>query len=234
MLLSRFLMNYLMLTLWAADTGDGGGSGGDGTTPTDGGNGSGDNGATGGTDGAPGERTFTQADLDRVAGQTRQQALNKWAKELGFEKPDDIQAIIKAKQEADDKSKSDLEKAQADVDRYKTQAEQTEQRMYSVLLRAAFDRVAANQVADVDLAYLAANDLKLLTSDAGVTVDLDSSKVVGVDKAVEKLLKDKPLLKKVSQAAPPNTGGSEGGTPPPTAPSAEQDAAYRRRFGIKN
>ena len=176
---------------------------------------------------------FTQADLDRVAGQTRKEALRRWAKELGFDDPAAIEAVIKAQKDADEKAKTDLQKQQEKTTAAETRAQGLETRLYDVILRAAFDRAAAEKVADLDLAYLAAREAKLLSSEAGVTVDVEAGTVAGVDKIVEKLLKDKPILKKAAQAAAAGTGGSEGGTPAPTELTAAQKADYSRRFGVR-
>lgn len=228
------------LALWAAD--DGGASGG-GTSTGEGGTG-GDSGQAGAGDagnGAPtggdtsgngSDPTFTQADLDRIAGKTRKEALATFAKEHGFDSASELEAIIKAKKEADDQAKTDLEKAQADAQREKTAREQTEQRLYSAVLRAAFDRAAGDLVADLDLAFLAAQSAGLLSADGGIEVDADKQSVTGLDKAIETLLKDKPILKKTSQAAPAGTGGADGGNTP-AAPTKEADDQARRTYGIK-
>lgn len=235
MLLKNLFLLY-QLALFNADAGNG--SGGGGATSTGEGNQSGqgdgetdDAGAANGK--SSGEATFTQLDVDRIAGQTRQQALGRWAKEMGFDDPEQIKKIIEAQKEADDKAKSDLQKAQEKADNANKRADATEQRMYNVLLRSVFDRVAGDQVADLDLAYLAAREAGLLSSEAGIQVDLDKLNVTGIDKAVEKLLKDKPLLKKTSQAKAVTTGGGEGGTPNPAQMTDEQKAAYKRRFGVR-
>lgn len=229
----KYLFPLYRLALFNADTGNGGG-----TTSTGEGNQSGQGGGetddAGATNGKPsGEATFTQTDVDRIAGQTRQQALGRWAREMGFDDPEQIKKIVEAQKEADDKAKSDLQKAQEKADNANKRADATEQRMYNVLLRSAFDRVAGDQVADLDLAYLAAREAGLLSSEAGIQVDLEKLNVTGIDKAVEKLLKDKPLLKKTSQAKPATTGGGEGGTPTPATMTEEQKAAYKRRFGVR-
>lgn len=235
MLLKNLFLLY-QLALFNADAGNGNGGGGatstgEGGQSGQGGGGTDDAGAGNGT--TSGGVTFTQADVDRIAGQTRQQALGRWARDLGFDDPEQIKKIIEAQKEADDKAKSDLEKAQEKAAKADQRATETEQRMYNVLLRSAFDRVAGDQVADLDLAYLAAREAGLLSSEAGIQVDLEKLNVTGIDKAVKKLLEDKPLLKKTSQAKPATTGGGEGGTPAPAQMTEEQKAAYKRRFGVR-
>lgn len=230
MLLSKLFPLYALM-LWAGDAGAGGGtSTGEGDPPGDPPAGAGAQ--TGGA--TPGGATFTQADLDRIAGQTRKEALAKFARDNGFEKVGDLEALIKAQKEADDKSKSDLEKAQAESQREKAAREAAEARLTGTVLRSAFDRVAMDKVGDLDLAYLAAQNAGLLTAEAGIVIDVDKNNVAGLDKAVEKLLKDKPILKKVSQAAAAGTGGAEGGNSSAASKmSTEQEAAYKRRFGIR-
>lgn len=217
--------------LYDADTGGAGG----GTSTGEGGQ-PGDSGGTGDAgDKTPGGNGagFTQADLDRVAGQTRKEALRRWARELGFDDPAAIEAVIRAQKDADEKAKTDLQKLQEKTTAAEQRAQGLEGRLYDVILRAAFDRAAADKVADLELAYLAAREAKLLSADAGVTVDVEAGTVAGVDKIVEKLLKDKPILKKAAQAAAAGTGGSEGGTPAPTELTEAQKADYSRRFGVR-
>lgn len=222
------------LTLWA---GDDGGPGGGGTSTGEGdppGNPPPAGGApTGG--GQPGSNgaTFTQADLDRIAGQTRKEALAKWAKEHGFADVKEAEAAIKAQKEAEDKSKSNLEKAQTEAQREKAAREQAEARLTNTVLRAAFDRAAMTLVGDLDLAYLAAQNAGLLSAENGIVVDVEKNSVTGLDKVIEKLLKDKPILKKVSQASPAGTGGAEGGSSSTTSPTQEQDNQARRTYGIR-
>lgn len=237
MLLS--ILFSLMPFYFEAETGNGGGSGDGGTSTGEGDGQPGpDDSPTGGAGGdgkSSGERKFTQADMDRVAGQTRQQALSRWVKDQGFENPDQIVAIIDERRQADEAAQSELEKAQAKTEKEKVRADANEQLAFRILLRSAFDRAAGGQVDDLDLAYLAANDLKLLTSEAGIKVDLESLKVEGVDQAVKTLLEQKPILKKSTNATPSGTGGGEGGTPPPPLEiDKEKEAEYQRRFGVGN
>ena len=48
----------------------------------------------------------------------------------------------------------------------------------------------------------------MLNGESGIVVDVDKNSVVGMDKVVEKLLKDKPSFKKIATAAPAGTGGA--------------------------
>lgn len=63
----------------------------------------------------PDEKKFTQADMDKVQGKTRseakQAAINDLLKELGFEKPDDLKALVKTVREREEGEKTELQKA---------------------------------------------------------------------------------------------------------------------------
>ena len=100
------LFPLFQLALWAADDAGSGGGGdasagqaGDGETSTGGGQVSGE--ASTGDDEPGDDQTFTQEDLNRVAGKTRREAVKQFVKELGLESADDLKAIIKAKQDAE-------------------------------------------------------------------------------------------------------------------------------------
>lgn len=180
MLLSKLFPLYALM-LWAGDAGAGGGtSTGEGDPPGDPPAGAGAQ--TGG--GQPGSNgaTFTQADLDRIAGQTRKEALAKWAKDHGFASVAEAETAIKAQKEAEDKSKSDLEKAQTEAQREKAAREAAEARLTNTVLRSAFDRAAMAVVGDLDLAYLAAQNAGLLTAEAGIVIDVEKNTVTGLDK----------------------------------------------------
>lgn len=228
--LITFLFPLLRLTLWAAGDGDPGAT----DDPTGGDTEPGDSDPPTGSD-RPGDAKFTQADIDRFTGKARREALARWAKENGFADVKDLEAVIKAKKEADDKAKTDLTKANERAEREATRAETAEKRLYEVVLKFGFQLAAVDTVADVELAYLAAQNLGLLNGEGPVEIDLDSASVKGMDKVIEKLLKEKPLLKKQPTAAlPAGTGGAAGGnTAPAGQMTPEQERAYRQRYGIR-
>lgn len=231
MLIKLFLMLFplLRLTLWAADSGD---PGGDADDPPAGE--AGDTDPPTGGDKPGDDRRFTQAEVDRFAGRARKEALARWAKDNGFADVKDLEAVIAAKKEADDKAKSDLDKANDRATRESERADKAEKRLYDIVLKFGFQLAASEHVADIDLAYLAASDLGLLNGDGPVEIDLDTATVKGMDKVVKKLLESKPILKKSQSAAPAGTGGSAGGvTLPPGQLTEEQKADYRRRYGVR-
>jgi hypothetical protein len=229
--LFTFLFPLLRLTLWAAGDGDPGASESD---PPAGEAGDTDP-PTGGAPQPGDDRRFSQADLNRLTGKARREALASWAKENGFADVKDLEGLIKAKKEADDKAKDDLTKATERADREATRAEAAEKRLYDIVLKFGFQLAAVDQVGDVELAYLAAQSLGLLNGEGPVEVDLEAVEVKGMDEVIKKLLSKKPLLKK--QAAlgqPAGTGGAAGGnsTPPGQMSEAEQ-ARIRREYGIR-
>lgn len=105
----------------------------------------------GNSEGTPGA-TFTQADLDRIVGErakrAKEAALGDFLKELGFEKPDDLKALVTSAKEAEAAKLSELEKAQqriaqleADAEKARAEAQQAlqarmEERRNSAILTA--------------------------------------------------------------------------------------------------
>lgn len=73
---------------------------------------------------------LSQEDVNRLIGKTRKEAretgISEFLKELGFEKPDDLKALVTAAKARDDAEKSELEKAQqriADLEKKAAEAE---------------------------------------------------------------------------------------------------------------
>lgn len=221
---------FKYLFLYEADTGNGGGA-----TPPAGKEEPDDTDPPTGGASRDDDRRFTQADVTRIATRESKDALSRWAKSHGFGDPKEVEALLKAKKEADDQAKTNLTKANERADREATRAEAAEKRLYDIVLKFGFQLAAVDQVGDVELAYLAAQSLGLLNGEGPVEVDLEAVEVKGMDKVIEKLLSKKPLLKK--QAAlgqPAGTGGAAGGnTTPPGQMSPTEEAAYKQRFGIR-
>lgn len=174
--------------------------------------------------------TFTQADLDRIAGRTRKESISRFIKDLGMESVDDLKAIIASKQQADEQSKSDLEKANEKLADAENRAQAAIIAAKWALIRSEFNRIGSDKLADLDLAFMAAGDL--LNHDE-IEIDLEKSNVSGVDKIIDNLIKEKPILKKIVSAQPGNTGGAERGTTSRTELTPEEDAAERRKRGIR-
>lgn len=84
---------------------------------------------TGGGD----EKKFTQADLDRIAGETRakgrEAGVSELLKELGFEKADDLKVLVKAQKDKQDAEKSELQKATEKLSKYETDKAEYESKL---------------------------------------------------------------------------------------------------------
>lgn len=185
------------LMLWAADDNNGGDSADDDNT--DKGNADDDKGQSGndktstGDDKTGGDKpAFTQADVDRIAGQTRKEAMHKWAKDHGFEGVKDLEEIIKAKHEADEQSKSDLTKAQETAQREKTAREQAEAELRKTKIEIAVTKKAA------ELNFAFPDDTLAFLNLSAVEVD-DGGKITGFDKQLEDLAKSGRLPMKGQQ-----------------------------------
>lgn len=79
-----------------------------------------------------GDTTFTQADIDRIAGERAKRAgesaVNKLLTDLGVEKADDLKALIDAHRAREEEEKSDLEKAQAKIEEAERRAQEATER----------------------------------------------------------------------------------------------------------
>jgi hypothetical protein len=164
--------------------------------------------------------TFTQADVDRIAGDTRQKGrdagMAEVLKALGVDSLGDAKAMVDAKREADDAAKSDLEKAEAESERLTKELEaakserekleadmRNERRNHAVLAKLS----DAEHPADV-LLWLEANkadDLSAAMDDDGAIDD----KVV--EKLVQVARKERPNF---FPAKGPGTPSHSGGKPP--------------------
>lgn len=206
----------LRLANYAADTGNGGGTEattGDGvqadsqtqtvTTPTGGGQ------QTGTT--AP---TFTQADIDRIAGKTRKEALALFAKEHGFTDVKALEEIVKAKREADEQAKTELQKALELANTEKQAREALESQLKQERIRAAVVKKAT----ELNFAY--PDDTLALLDMSSFELD-DKGKVTGFEKALEDLAKSGRLQMKVQRQQIGNqtrTSGTTGAQPKQEGP----------------
>jgi Spy/CpxP family protein refolding chaperone len=179
------------------DADDGGAGGGAGTG---GGDGDGEGGGDGGQqqDG----QTFTQEELDRIVKQRLERERARYA---DYEELKKAKEELKKLQDADlseqeklKKKVQELEDAQAEAER---QAKTMELEVNEKLVRAEVRMAAAT------MQFVSPDDAYSLADLADVKVEEDGS-VKGVDKALEKLAKDKPYLLKAED------GQSGAGTPP--------------------
>lgn len=176
--------------LFDADTGNTGGSGDSNTSTGEGGSGNqgeAGNNQDGGQQGGAGsgqqsQPTFTQADLDRIAGNTRKEAMAKFAKDHGFDSVDDLKAAIKAQKDAEEQAKSDLQKAQEAEQREKTAREAAEAELRRLRIETAILEKATG------LNFANPRDAMALLDMSKVEID-DTGKVTGFDKQLDDLAK---------------------------------------------
>lgn len=217
-------MNWRSMVLFSDGGGAGGDGGGGGTVPA---SQAGGDAASGGGENKPAAgaeqnqapaKTFTQAEVDLLAGRIRaeeRQKLEKQARELGFNSVDELLAAAKAQKEAEEAAKSELERAKAAAEKAKAELEAVRQAANLRLIKAEV-KVAASQAGAVDPDAVWA----LIQADEGlrsqITVDAEGN-VTGAEKVVAALLKAKPYLK-----AQPQQPASVGGTAPPANTKTEK------------
>lgn len=190
------LLNRFFDPLWGiCFDGDppGGGGGGTSDDPPDpdnadtGGDGGGGDGGDG--DGA----TFTQADVDRIVGERAKRAgktaISDFLTSLGFEKPDELKKVVEARREAEEKEKTELQKAQEKAQEEERKRTDLEAQLQRERLDRAIEREAqALGFADVTDATALVDRSRIETDDEGA--------ISGVEEALEALLEAKPHLKR--------------------------------------
>jgi len=174
----------------AGGAGDGdGGEGGDGGAG-EGGQGGGDGG------GGDGDKSFSQADVDRIVKERLARAKTTPPPDY-----DDLKAKAAKFDELEEKNKDELTKANDRATAAETRATQAEERAQLLSKRTAVVAAAVRAGAvDPDAVFA------LIDNDA-VTIG-DDGQVKGADDAVKSLLEAKPYL--VGQAGGKNAGGKSG------------------------
>lgn len=145
-------------------------------------------------------RTFTQADVDRIV----QDRLARESAKYG-----DYDDLKRRVTEADEASKSELQKASERAEKAEAAMKAAEDRARSIIRHGAITAEATSQGA-VDAGVVAA----LLADDDTIVVAKDDS-VAGAKDAVARILKEKPFLKG-GKPAPSKPGGEFGGNDPST------------------
>jgi DNA-directed RNA polymerase beta subunit len=178
-----------------------------------------------GGDAGGGDKKFSQADIDRAAGERAKRAAKTavadFLKDLGFEKQEDLKSLVDKQKAAADAEKSELDKA-------KQKAAEEEQKRQSVeqqLQRERVDRLIEREA--TSLGFADVTDAVALVDRAQIAEE--EGKVTGVKEALEALLTAKPHLKKTGAAdtTPPAPGGTvppspAGGKPMPKPPTDEE------------
>jgi hypothetical protein len=170
------------------------------------------------------EKLLTQAEVDKFVGarvkESAAAAINKLLAELGFDKADDLKAVVTVAKAKADAEKSELEKANEKVAAFEKKAQEAEARAAAVEKQRLVDRrdsaiekalKGASKPAAV-MAWIntyAKEDLTAVMADDG-TID-DKKITVLVDKAKKEL----PELFKSS--APGSPSNNDGRAPQPDA-----------------
>jgi hypothetical protein len=160
------------------------------------------------------EATFTQADIDRIVGERAKRAqdtaINKLLTDLGFEKPDELKALVKDAKARKEAEMSEIEKATAAIEAANKKAQEAEQR-YQQAMQQMLDRdrkgaflkaVQASGGGNVD-------DLFILVS----AKHGDDFKSVFGDDATPDEAKMKAFVKQVQASFPAYFGTQGAGSP---------------------
>ncbi|MFA7295781.1 MAG: hypothetical protein WC211_01180 [Dehalococcoidia bacterium] len=219
--------------LEGAGAGDGTGGGTGNGDAGAGGTGAGGGGGTGTGGGQSATVTMTQADLDAQFAQRAQRAertaLERVAKDAGFDTIEAMQAAAKADRDRAEAEKGETQRAQEAAEAAQRAAADAQQALKAERIRTAFtlEGVKANIPSDRLADAIALADLSTVTVGADGTID-------GVAEAVQALVQGKPWLVNQATAAARGTGGDGGargdGTAPRTLDPAKADMAAR--FGL--
>jgi hypothetical protein len=174
------MQRQLNRTMWATDEGEGGA-----VTPQPAGGQS---------------RTFTQEQLDAIVGEratrAKSAAISELLGELGFEKTDDLKALVQSAREQADKQKSETQKLQEKLADYQKREQQWALEKRDTMLQIAVQAASAKLgIVDAEVALALIRD----------TIEFDNDgKPQGVEAALSKLLADKPYLKAGTSTSPTN------------------------------
>lgn len=182
---------------------------------------------------ADGDKKFTQADLDKLAGSVRGEATEKSQKELlkalGFEDLDAAKAAVAAAKAAEDANKTEAQRATEEAARYKAEAEV-----------ARGQATQAIKVAEVKGALMAARinperlDAALRLADLTL-LEVKDTTAIGVEKVVEALKAQSPewFITPGTGGAPDATRGGPGSGSGDFRKASRADvSAEMRKYGV--
>lgn len=194
--------------------GDGGQGGNEGGN--DGGEGGkGGDGGAGGSGAGGGDKTFTQAELDRIVSDRLKREREK------FGDVDDLRQKAQKYDELEASQKTELQKATDATAAEKERADKAEARYRSVVVEREFTRAAAKvDFIDPDDAY------RLIDAD-DIEYD-DSGRPKNAEKLLTALAKSKPHLVRAGGKGGSGDGGLRGGEP---NTGTDMNAAIRRAAG---
>jgi hypothetical protein len=173
-------------------------------------------GGTGGGGAGATPKTFTQEELNAIAGSARSEGRtayeNDLLKKLGLKSVDDLTSLVTAARDADAKNKTELEKAQSDLAAKETElanakaeGDKTVAGLKAQILNSEIKQRASAAVLDKDGKTVlraafradAMDDVILLIDQKSITEK--DGKYEGIDKALDALAKAKPYLLAVTE-----------------------------------
>lgn len=175
---------------------------------------------------------FSQADLDRIAGESRKAgrevAEKELLKSLGVDNVDAAKAAMEAARVAEDEKKTALEKSQEDAAKARAEADQARAEAKSARIHTALELKLRDAGINPERAAAA---MRLVDQSA---LEVNGSEVTGLDVAVEGLKTVSPEWFGAKPFSPPNASG-EGGKGPvdyKTASVDDRDKALGK-YGVK-
>lgn len=185
------------------------------------------------------ETTFTQADVDRIVGErarrARESGLSDFLKDLGFEKADDLKALVQDARTRAEAEKSELEKAQGEIDKWKAEAEAYKSAMEQALQTARAEKRNAAILSALNNSTKPQSVLNLLLLEH--TADVEA---VQADDGTLDAQKIAALVKKAEAAygeffkpAAPGSGSHSGGRLPDDSQQLDRMGRASTRAAIK-
>jgi hypothetical protein len=159
----------------------------------------------------PAERTFTQADLNRIAAQARTEERAKYGDY------DDLKASKAKLDDIEKANQSEADRLRAEAEASKATASKAQSALTEAIIGAEV-RVQALQKGAVD-----ADTVLAVINRTGIS--FADGKVVGVAEAIDALLESKPFLKAQQRPGAPNPNPGKGEAPVSKLSQDAQDAA---------
>lgn len=171
----------------------------------------------GGAAGGDQERTFTQADVDRLMGErahrASQAAVSELLQELEIENLDGLRQTVQAHRAAQEAQMTELERAQRRIQELDEERKRLETENRTRMLETEVVTVSTS------LGFRNPRDGIALADLSAVTIG-DDGKVAGVEEALKALLEVRPYLK--GEAAPPPAPNIDGDRGTGSGPGGQQ------------